>query len=129
MNQRGYFLLMTPLDLHATSDQLVRNYELVRRKIAEIAPSLPSDAEIDIFSGGTPHNADDIPLLGLHLPERSDRDNICDALQEQIDGWFCQRSRSDLDAMLAEIDYPLWSDIQRIRSYPDRRCIDADNCP
>jgi len=87
MAPRGYCILSTPLDLHASCDELIRNYELVRRNIDSIAPFMPQTAEIDIMAGGTSHSNGDIPLLGLFLPSGADSDSrIDDKLQDAIGG-------------------------------------------
>lgn len=80
MATRGYSLLMTPLDLHASCDDLVRIYEHVRRNIDVIAPFLPATAEVDITASGTPHNIGDIPLLGLYLPNYACGNRTIDAM-------------------------------------------------
>ena len=63
MTDRGYSLLDTPLDLHASIETLICNYELVRQNIEQIAPFLPNECVIELIAGGTPHNAGKIPLL------------------------------------------------------------------
>ena len=112
---------MTPLDLHASCDELVRIYEHVRRNIDVIAPFLPENAEIDIFAGGTPHNTGEIPLLGLYLPHDADSNSAVDArLQDAIDEWCIAQDPDTLNQTLANIDFPTWDHLVSVGTYPDR---------
>ena len=121
MATRGYSLLQTPLDLHASCEELVCIYEHVRRNIDVIAPFLPESAEIDIFAGGTPHNTGDIPLLGLYLPDDADTKGAVDTrLQDAIDEWFIAQDPDTLDDTLSAIDFPTWAHLVSVGTYPDR---------
>ncbi len=121
MAPRGYCILSTPLDLHASCDELIRNYELVRRNIDVIAPFLPQTAEIDVMAGGTSHSNGDIPLLGLFLPSGADTDSrIDDKLQDAIDKWFDTQHPDTLDRRLREIKFPTWEHLVSVRRYPSR---------
>lgn len=121
MATHGYSLLMTPLDLHRSCVELVRIYEHVRRNIAVIAPFLPEIAEIDIIVRGTPHNTEDIPLLGLYLPDdASSNGGVDDMLQHAIDAWCIAQNPDKLDESLADIDLRTWAHVVSVRTYPDR---------
>lgn len=121
MAPRGYCILSTPLDSHASHDELTRNYELVRRNINQIAPFLPKAAEIDVMVGGTSHSNGDIPLLGLFLPSGAGSDSrIDEKLQTAIDEWFDAQDSDTLDRMLEEIEFPTWEHLVSVRRYPVR---------
>lgn len=117
--KRGYFLLMTPLDLHASTESLIRNYVMVIENSAKILPNLPPECAIELFAGGTPHNSREIPLLGLHTPPDS-RQLLPDPMivQDWIDQWFSNTSRDTIHGLLEETTIPSWAAIMEHGPYP-----------
>ena len=121
MATRGYSLLMTPLDSHASCDELVRIYEHVRRNIDVIAPFLPESAEIDIIASGTSHSTRELPLLGLYLPANAGSNRtVYASLQDAIDEWIIAQDPDKLDRSLADIEFPTWAHLLSVGTYPDR---------
>ena len=120
MTSRSYTLLMTPLDFHASCDELIRIYEYVRCNINAIAPFLPDSAVVDIAAGGTPHNLGRAPLLRFSvLAEGSIRDDIHDRLQDAIDEWMIARDPDSLDLELSNITFPTWEYVLRVSTFPE----------
>lgn len=121
MPERSYSLLSTPLDLHASIDDLIRNYELVRQNIRQIFPSLPLECEIDLLAGETPHNQQPAPLLGLHIPIGPDGDTV-DPLDVQaaIENWFSKLTIDNLSAIRNELEFPRWNSLVAKGIHPNR---------
>ena len=121
MMTHGYSLISTPLDLHASREELVRIYEFVRRDIYHIVPFLPKTAEVDLIAGGTSHNLGPVPLLGIHFEHGDalclDRIDLC-KIQDAIDRWFDEQDPDILEQNLADIRFPTWAHLVAVGSYP-----------
>lgn len=119
MVERSYTLLATPLDLHASNDDLIRNYELVRQNIQQIAPTLPPGCEIELIASETSHNPWPIPLLGLYIPESVTNAAVDPSdIQNSIDEWFSKQPVDKIKSMLNALDVPTWDALLKSGTYP-----------
>ena len=110
---------MTSLDLHASNETLIRNYEMVRQNIGEILPDLPSFCVIEIIASNTPHNPAEIPLLGLHTPLGSSElapDEM--DVQDSIDEWFAATPADRIQELLDKTNVPTWNELLKHGVYP-----------
>ena len=119
MTIRSYSLFDTPLDLNASFDELIRNYELVRCNAKQIAPFLTSNCEFDVLASGSAHNPGKIPVLGLHCSDDTLTYDI-DQIQKAIDTWFKTKSTDAVRQMKDELIAPTWKDLELIGSHPVR---------